>query len=377
MKKSMKKILITGADGFIGKNLTVRFCEYNHGSVVKFIRNSDPKLLRKLISQVDAVVHLAGENRPTNDDAFFEVNVGLTKTLCDALCDEYRDSRRKVPILFTSSIQADLNNAYGRSKLSAEILLKKVFETTGAPVYVFRLPGVFGKWCKPNYNSVVATFCYNISRDIPIQIQNEKNNVTLTYIDDVINEFLSVLENPAEGYHFKRVNPEYNVNIKDLADQLYKFKKLQTPEVIDRVGVGWLRALYSTYMSYIPTNQFAYCLEKNSDPRGMFVEVLKTVECGQFSFFTSLPGVSRGGHYHHTKSEKFLVIKGRAKFRFKSLLTNEEVELFTSDRDLKVVSTIPGWAHEITNTGDEEMFVMVWANEVFDHNNTDTIMYRM
>lgn len=367
------RILITGANGFIGKNLSVRLGELTGYTVLTFIRGDDVAQLPELVAQSKAVIHLAGENRPDDVGAFAQVNTGLTVALCDAIAQEVRSRGRDIPLLLASSTQAERDNLYGKSKLAAEQAVQALADTTGNPCVVFRLPGVFGKWCKPNYNSVVATFCNNIARGLPIQISDTSASVRLVYVDDVVSAFIAALESPAAGFARGVVQPEYAVTLGELASQIRSFGDCRITLQTERVGTGFVRALYATYVSCLPNEKFSYEVPQYADPRGVFVEMLKTPDCGQFSYFTAHPGVTRGGHYHHTKTEKFLVIKGEALFRFRHLLTDEQVELRTSGDKPEVVDTIPGWAHDITNIGSNEMVVMLWANENFDRERPDTV----
>jgi len=371
-----RQILITGANGFIGKNLTVRLGELPGYSVVKFVRGDAVDRLPTLVAQADAVVHLAGENRPTDERAFAEVNTNLTIALCDALQQHVALTGRRVPLVLASSTQAEQNNPYGRSKEAAEQAVQLLAEATGNPCVVFRLPGVFGKWCRPNYNSVVATFCHNVARGLPIRINDPTATLRLVYVDDVVSALIAALDAP-NGLSQGIVSPDYRVTLGDLAQQIQAFGNCRETLLGERVGAGLGRALYATYVSYLPNDRFSYDVPHYTDPRGVFVEMLKTPDSGQFSYFTAHPGVTRGGHYHHTKTEKFLVVKGRALFRFRHLLTDELVELYTSGAKPEIVDTIPGWAHDITNVGDDEMVVMLWANENFDRHNPDTIASRV
>lgn len=363
------RVLITGGQGFIGKNLVSFLKEYEEISISLFSREESNKNLINLVSQVDAVIHLAGENRPKRDSAFRTVNVGLTKVICDAI----KISGRKIQLIYASSTQAELDNPYGRSKREAEMLVEQLAFEAGCPSVIYRFPGVFGKWCKPNYNSVVATFCYNTANDLSLQINDASKSIQLNYIDDVVNEIFRVLQEKPIGLSRLSVEPEYSIKIGDLASQIKSFKDSRSNLKIDRVGSGLIRALYSTYVSYLPKTNFSYDLKEYSDYRGKFVEILKTIDSGQFSFFTAHPGITRGDHYHHTKTEKFLVIKGSACFSFRNILTNEVYELLASEEKPKVVETIPGWAHNITNVGKSEMVVILWANEIFDNESPDTI----
>ena len=366
-------LLVTGAEGFIGKNLRIRLDELQDVTVRSFLRGDDVTSLPSLLGQVDAVIHLAGENRPEDVSMFEEVNSKLTSSLCDAIRLELLDTGRKVPMVITSSTQAEQDNPYGRSKLAAEAAVRRLAEETSNPCVILRLPGVFGKWCKPNYNSVVATFCNNIARGLSTNVDNPTSPLRLVHVDDVVSSILAAVEDAKEGVSNLRVEPEYETTVGDLHTHIQSFDNCRSKLFVDRVGEGFVRALYSTYISYLPNEEFGYEVPKYVDPRGVFVEMLKTPDCGQFSYFTAHPGVTRGGHYHHTKTEKFLVIKGRAHFRFRNLLTEELVELQTEGCHPQVVDTVPGWTHDITNVGDEEMVVMLWANENFDRDKPDTI----
>jgi len=365
--------LVTGANGFIGKNLVVRLRELPRFAVTEFVRGDAPEALPGLLAQADAVVHLAGENRPADEAAFAQVNTGLTVTLCNALAAEQQRSGRQLPLVLASSAQAERDNPYGQSKLAAEQAVQQLCAASGHPAVVYRLPGVFGKWCKPNYNSVVATFCHNIARGLPIQINDPAARLQLVYVDDVVSSFIAALDAPAAGLARGEVAPLYATTLGDLAQQIGAFGDCRTSLMSERVGTGLVRALYATYVSYLPNERFAYDVPVHGDPRGVFVEMLKTPDGGQFSYFTAHPGITRGGHYHHTKTEKFLVIKGQAVFRFRHLLTGELFELATTGDKPQVVDTIPGWVHDITNVGNDEMVVMLWANEVFDRANPDTV----
>ena len=363
------RVLITGSRGFIGKNLVVRFGELSDFEILRFDREDALSTLPELVGGADAVVHLAGENRPIDPADFARSNTGLTKALCSAL----KAARRKIPLILASSTQADLANPYGQSKHEAEQAVVQFASETGCPAMIYRLPNVFGKWCKPNYNSVVATFCHNIANDLPIQVNDPATQLCLVYVDDVVAELLHVLSSVKEGVRWGRVTPEYSISLGDLARQIEAFKSCRSSLLSERVGTGLIRALYATYVSYFPPKKFAYALPRHGDARGVFVEMLKTPDCGQFSYFTAHPGVTRGGHYHHSKTEKFLIIKGTARFGFRHIVTNETYEVFTSGEEPQVVETMPGWTHDITNVGEDELIVMLWANEIFDRARPDTI----
>lgn len=362
------KVLITGANGFVGKNLAVHLRERADVDVLTFCRGDDLDVLSTRVSESDFVFHLAGVNRPQDPQEFQQGNSDLTQTLCDAI----KASGRAIPVLYTSSSQATLDNAYGRSKLAAEQALQALAKELGSSVHLFRLPNVFGKWARPNYNSAVATFCHNIARDLPIQINSPDARISLVYIDDVVSTFLAVLDGRSCGSPFLDVAVQYSITVGELAAQLEAFRDSRANMISEAVGTGLTRALYSTYLSYLPPERFTYDIAQHGDARGVFVEMLKTRDSGQFSFFTAHPGITRGGHYHHTKTEKFLVIRGRACFRFRHIESGEFYELFTSGEKSVVVETVPGWTHDITNVGDDEMIVMLWANEIFDRAHPDT-----
>ena len=365
-------VLVTGASGFIGKNLVTRLNELGIKTVC-FTRNNSIQDLPFLLKEIDFIVHLAGENRPTNEDDFEKVNAGLTSSICEAI----RSLDKSIPIIFASSTQAELNNAYGNSKLNAEKILQNFEADSGSDVYIYRLPGVFGKWCRPNYNSVVATFCHNISHNLPLQINDPSFELTLVYVDDVVEEFVKLITTKEGNNKELSIKPEYKIRLGDLATQIERFRESRESLIIEKVGDGLTRKLYSTYVSYLSPEQFSYSIPAHGDERGIFVEMLKTLNSGQFSFFTAHPGVTRGGHYHHTKTEKFLVIKGKAEFGFRNILTDEKYLLRTSEESPEVVETVPGWTHDITNIGNDDLIVMLWANEVFDQEKPDTFMSRI
>lgn len=362
------KVLITGTNGFIGKNVIVRLAERDDVEVVSFTRDHAMDDLSVLISDVDFVVHLAGVNRPKTDDEFKQGNTDLTMALCVAI----KASGRPIPVIYSSSIQVELDNPYGASKLAAEQALLELSESTRSEVFIFRLPNVFGKWCKPNYNSAVATFCHNIAYDLPVQINDPSSVISLVYVDDVVNRFISIMDGAIVKETYCDIDPVYEITVGDLVAKINTFKLSRKNLITERVGTGLDRALHSTYLSYLPPEDFSYALTKHGDERGVFVEMLKTKDSGQFSYFTAHPGITRGGHYHHSKTEKFLVIKGAASFRFRNIISDELYELKTSSDNPVVVETVPGWTHDITNVGSDEMLVMLWANEIFDRDFPDT-----
>jgi UDP-2-acetamido-2,6-beta-L-arabino-hexul-4-ose reductase len=369
------KVLITGANGFVGKNLQLRLTDRKEVQVVCFTRDDNVAQLSALLQGVDFVFHLAGVNRPQDPQEFMSGNVDLTQALCQAVGAVAESAGKRVPIVYTSSTQAGYNNPYGESKRKAEDALFAVSHSHQVPVHIFRLPNVFGKWCKPSYNSAVATFCHNIARGLPIQVNDPAAPVTLVYVDDVIERFVQLMDGAdvavdTEG--FATIAPQYTTTVGELARQIQGFNHSRATLMTERVGTGLVRALNATYVSYLPVESFAYTVPQYADPRGVFVEMLKTPDCGQFSYFTAHPGITRGGHYHHSKTEKFLVIKGQARFKFRHMQTGQCHELVTTGEKAEVVETVPGWTHDITNIGSDEMVVMLWANEVFDRTHPDT-----
>ena len=367
------RILVTGSDGFIGMNLREALRERGGFGLLPVTRATSGPELQAAVAEAEAVIHLAGANRPEDPAEFTRGNVGFTALLCDALAA----LGRPVPVAFASSIQAGRDTPYGQTKRAAEERLALHAKRTGSPVAIYRLPNVFGKWCRPNYNSAVATFCHNIARGLPIQVNDPAAEVQLVYVDTVVQELIEFLKVPSEGLRFPGIAPVYRMSVGELAAQIRAFRDVRQSLVTEPVGTGLVRALYSTYVSELPAADFSYSIPVHSDPRGTFVEMLKTRDSGQFSYFTAHPGVTRGSHYHHSKTEKFLVISGRARFRFRHLLTNELYELETRGGAPTIVETIPGWVHDITNIGEDELFVMLWANEIFDPGRPDTFAARL
>ena len=368
-------LAITGADGFIGRNLRQHLAERSDVDVSLITRESSKDELRESLAKATHVVHLAGVNRPQNVKEFQEGNADFTAKICGILAAMARDEGKKIPLFITSSTQAALDNDYGISKRNGEIAAQRAASESGFPLVIFRLPNVFGKWSRPNYNSAVATFCHNVARDTPIQVNNADAEITLVYVDDVVERILQLLDgaqpNP-DLNGFEQVQPQYAIRVGYLAETIRGFKASRESLVTSRVGQGLVRALHSTYVSFLPTSEFSYTVPRHGDNRGVFVEMLKTPDCGQFSYFTAHPGITRGGHYHHSKTEKFLVISGQARFKFRQIQTGEEYELVTDGEKAEIVETVPGWTHDITNIGDTEMVVMLWANEIFDREKPDT-----
>jgi len=363
------RVVVTGADGFLGRNLRWRLREQGMGDVLAITRATPESEWPGLLVGADAVFHLSGVNRP-EDPAEFELgNAVQTRRLCDLL----RQGGSNARVVLASSTQATLDNPYGRSKRAAESALMSHAQSTGAPVSVFRLPNVFGKWSRPFYNSAVATFCHQVARGLAVSVNDPNARLRLVYVDDVVDAFVAQMHLPRSTSGFAEVAPVYDTTVGSVAESLQSFMDGRNALSIDRVGTGLTRALYATFVSFLPAASFAYDVPQYSDPRGVFVEMLKTPDCGQFSYFTASPGVTRGGHYHHTKTEKFLVIKGTARFSFRNIDTGQTHELTTRGNVARIVETIPGWTHDITNIGDDELVVMLWANEVFDRQRPDTV----
>ena len=363
------RVLVTGAKGFIGKNLIVHLSEMVGVEVLSFVRGDSIEVLNELVAQADSIVHLAGENRPADIADFTIVNINLTRSLCEAIVATVRN----IPLILASSTQAESDTLYGQSKRAAEQIVEGYATETGNHAVIYRLPGVFGKWCKPNYNSVVATFCHNIARDLPIQVNDAEATLLLVYIDDVVDEFLRVLKDVQLGLVWSKIEQAFTITLGELSVQITAFKNCRTTLISERVGTGLTRALYATYISYLQPEQFVYDIPIYSDERGIFAEMLKTADSGQFSFFTVHSGVTRGSHYHHSKTEKFLVVSGVVRMCFRQLVTGETFEITVSNDKPQVVISIPGWVHDITNVGVSEAVVMLWANEVFDKQKPDCI----
>lgn len=361
-------VLVTGANGFIGRNLALRLSETG-ATVLPVTRATADAELAELIPAADAVVHLAGANRPETNDEFTQVNDAFTARLCALLTQR----GAPVPLIGASTIQVERDNPYGKSKKAAEAHLAAYGAATGAPVSICRLVNVFGKWCRPNYNSVVATFCHNIARDLPIEVNDANAQVRLVHVDDVIDGWLDWLADPAPGVNVTSAAPEYRITLGALEHRLRSYRQIRDTHTVGDTGTGLGRALYATYVSYLPREAFAYPLTRHGDERGVFAEMLRTEHSGQFSFFTAGPGITRGGHYHHAKTEKFLVLKGHARFKFKHMDTGETYEIETRGEESLVVETVPGWTHDITNIGEDELICMLWANELFDRDRPDTI----
>ncbi|MCJ8519282.1 UDP-2-acetamido-2,6-beta-L-arabino-hexul-4-ose reductase [Pseudorhizobium tarimense] len=363
------RIAITGAEGFIGRNLDVRLGEAGYTDIARIVRGTSREELPSRLADVNIVFHLAGVNRPADPAEFTTGNADFTAELCDVLAGMANPPR----IVVSSSTQAALDNPYGQSKRRAEEIVEAYGARTGASIHIFRLTNVFGKWSRPNYNSAVATFCHNIAHGLSITIDDPAAPLRLVYVDDVIEAFLALARDGAAPGGFVEAAPVYETTVGAVANMIRSFAASRDDLTTPPVGTGLARALHATYLSFLAPVAFTYTVPVHTDPRGSFVEMLKTRDSGQFSYFTAHPGITRGEHYHHSKTEKFLVIKGTASFGFRQIVTGDTFELVTRGGDATIVETIPGWAHNVTNIGDDELIVMLWANEIFDRSRPDTI----
>ena len=365
----MRTVLITGSDGFIGKNLRVELQRRQDLRLLCFDLQDDPDVLEDLLDQADFIFHFAGTNRPQKVEEFDTGNKGLTERICGHLTRVVR----KVPIVFTSSTQAAFDNPYGISKRAAEQAVLTYGKETGGAAYVFRLPNVFGKWCRPNYNSAVATFCHNLARDLAIQVNDPEAVLNLVYIDDVLQTFVRLLEGEQDREDgFLVVTPVHTAKLGHLVDLIRSFRTSREVRDVPDLSDPFTNKLYSTYLSYIPENRFSYPLKMNIDERGSFTEFIRTPDRGQVSVNISKPGITKGNHWHHTKNEKFLVVSGEGVIRFRKIGTNEVITYTIDGQKLEVVDIPPGYTHNITNTGTSDMVTVMWCNELFDPENSDT-----
>ncbi len=363
------KILVTGAKGFIGKNLIAELRNRKYDDIFEYDRDTDPSLLDEHCKEADFVFHLAGVNRPKEQSEFMEGNFGFTSVLLNTL-QKYNNI---CPVMISSSIQAELDNPYGESKKAGEDLLFSYGKETGSKVLVYRFPNVFGKWCRPNYNSAVATFCHNIAHDLPIQVNDPSVVLNLVYIDDVVNELINALEgNENKVDSFCEVPVVHTISLGEIVDLIYSFKKSRENRLVPNMSDAFTKKLYSTYLSYLPGGQFSYDLKMNVDQRGSFTEFIKTPDRGQVSVNISKPGITKGNHWHHTKNEKFLVVSGKGVIRFRKIDSDEVQEYFVSSDKMEVVDIPTGYTHNIENLGDTDMVTIMWANESFDPEKPDT-----
>ena len=366
-------ILITGAGGFVGKNLVATLRTAGYTDLMLFEKDDTPETLADYCRRAAFVVHLAGINRPTNPSEFYTGNAGLTDTLLANL----EAAGNTAPVLVTSSTQAELDNDYGKSKRQAEEAIFAHRRRTGATVYVFRMPGVFGKWCRPNYTSVVATFCHNVAHGLPIQVRDPAFSLPLIYIDDVVACILAAFDGQVmmdrSATPICHMHPIHEVTLGRLAELIQGFAAGRTSLAVPDLAPGsFEKKLYSTYLSYLPSDQFSYPLEMHTDNRGSFTEFLRSPERGQVSINISHPGIVKGNHWHHTKNEKFLVVKGEGVIRFRNIFSREVIEYHVSGDKLEVVDIPCGYTHNIENVGTEDMVTVMWANEAFDPDHPDT-----
>ena len=364
------KILITGSNGFIGKNLTAELKSRNTHELFLYDVDTPEELLDHYTEECNFVFHLAGINRPKDEKEFLKGNRDFTAFLLQKL----KEHNNHCPILVSSSVQAELDNPYGRSKKAGEDLLLQYAKDNNTELYLYRLPNVFGKWSRPNYNSAVATFCYNIARDLPIQVNDPNTLLRLVYIDDVLYEFINALEGKVireDGFCI--IPTVHTVTLQTIVDLLHSFKESRTSLSVPNMSNAFEKALYSTYLSFLDEDDFSYLLKSNWDGRGCFTEIIRTPERGQFSVNISFPNVTKGNHWHHTKNEKFVVVQGEAVIRFRKIGTEEVIEYEVSGDAMEVVDIPPGYTHNITNIGDGELVTFMWASEPFDPNNPDTI----
>lgn len=363
------KILVTGAKGFIGRNLTAELKSKGYGELYEYDLDTDPALLDEYTRDCGFVFHLAGVNRPEDPAEFMRGNFGFTSVLLEAL----RKNHNRCPVMLSSSSQAALSNPYGLSKKAGEDLLFAYGEETGARVLVYRFPNVFGKWCRPGYNSAVATFCHQISRCLPVEISDRSAVLHLTYIDDVVGELLRALEgNETRAGCYCAVPLVYTTTLGSLADLIQGFRDCRITLGVPDLSNSFEKKLFATYLSYLPTDSLSCPLKTNADERGYFAEILRTSDRGQFSVNTSKPGVTRGNHWHHTKSEKFLVTGGRGVIRLRQVGEEEITEFVVSGDRPELVEIPPGYTHSIRNTGDTDLIIFIWANETFDPERPDT-----
>jgi len=366
----MNTFLVTGARGFVGKNLIVALKRRAEVELIEHDLDFPPSSLEQGLARAELIYHLAGVNRPVRVEEFTEGNFDLVRRVCDAL----RRSGRAPMLVLSSSLQAALDNPYGVSKRQAEEAVFDFSGETGASVFVFRLPGVFGKWCRPNYNSVVATFCYNIACGLPITISDPEREIELVYIDDVVRAFIGVMDDrmPATDGKYCLVKPTYRISLGTLAETIRSFRDSRVSLALPDMRDHFTRALYATYVSYLSPDSFVYALTQRSDPRGELAELLKSPHVGQIFVSRTRPGITRGHHYHDTKVEKFVVLEGDAVVRFRHILGGDIIEYPVSGHEFRVVDIPPGYTHAIENIGQNDLIVLFWADEIYNPDIPDT-----
>lgn len=363
------KVLVTGANGFVGKNLLSELSLNEGIDVFCYDINSTEEELDKYTKECEFVFHLAGVNRSQDPKEFMEGNFGFTNKILNKLSNH----NNKCPILITSSIQAELNNDYGKSKKAGEDLIFKYGNDLNIKTYVYRLPNLFGKWCRPNYNSVIATFCSNIANDLEITVNDESKELTLAYIDDVVTEFINCLEDkPNKIDNFCYIPITYTKTLGEIAKLVKLFKESRNNLLIPNMEDEFSKKLYSTYLSYLPTNQFSYPIKMNVDDRGSFTELFKSLDRGQVSVNIAKPGITKGNHWHHTKNEKFVVVSGEGLIQFRKIDTDKIIEYRVSGNKIEVVDIPVGYTHNIINVGNTDLITVMWCNELFDKDKPDT-----
>lgn len=367
----MKTVFVTGAAGFIGKHVVEALGRRNDIKVVSYDFGSSASELDAGLRTADAVIHLAGINRPKNAAEFKDGNADFTAAICSKLAA----AGTKPVFVLSSSIQATLENPYGTSKREAEQFVEHWAQTGGGRGIVFRLKNVFGKWCRPNYNSVTATFCYNIAHDLPISVSDSNRELDLVYIDDVVAALIAAADSDASpGYELREVPTSYRITLGELAEKIRSFRAARDSLILPSFEAEFIRRLYATYLSYLEGPAFAYALEQKTDARGSLAEFIKSAHFGQVFVSRTKPGITRGNHYHHTKTEKFLVIEGEALIRFRPINGSDIIEHRINGRDYKVIDIPPGYTHSIENVGTGELMTLFWASEIFDPLHPDTIM---
>lgn len=363
------KILVTGANGFVAKNLIAELKNQKYTDIFEYSRDTEESLLDSYCEECDFVFHLAGVNRPQNQEEFMEGNFGFTSILLNSL----KKYKNKAPVMISSSTQAVLDNPYGKSKKAGEDLLFSYGKETGAKVLIYRFPNVFGKWCKPNYNSAVATFCHNIAHDLPIQVNDPSVVMNLVYIDDVVEELIKALDDKENrNGDFCEIPVVHTIVLGEIVDLIKSFKESRKTLNVPNMSNSFEKKLYSTYLSYLPKEQFSYPLKMNVDNRGSFTEIIRTIDRGQFSVNIAKPGITKGNHWHHTKNEKFLVVSGKGLIRFRKIDTEEIIDYYVSGDKMEVVDIPTGYTHNIINVGDTDLVTFMWANEAFNPDKPDT-----
>jgi UDP-2-acetamido-2,6-beta-L-arabino-hexul-4-ose reductase len=365
-------VLIVGYKGFIGQNLFYKLKENKKFKILLLEKNSSQLEIEHKVCAAQLIFLIFGVNREKLPNYTFKDNYLLTENICSILLR----NRKKTKIIFTSSIQINQNNSYGKSKLRAEKILLEYKKKAKASIIIYRLPNIFGKWSRPFYNSVVATYCFNIVRNQRIFISKNKKMLRLFYIDDLIKNFISKIT-LKKWKTYVEIKNTYNISLFKLANLIKSFNPKDNTLLPNDVSKDFVKKLFSTYVSFLPSSKFKYKIKSNSDNRGAFVEFLKNDQFGQFSYFSILPKKIRGNHFHHTKIEKFIVVTGKAKFNFVNIINKKKNSILVSSNDNLVINSIPGWAHNIENPGKSITKILVWCNEILSKKNPDTNFYKI